>query len=362
MVHEGQHPAAQLSRHLARELSWGLTGYPGSGEVCRIIIGDDAAGHRLDLRLHPHGVEVLEGSRLSADATVWVSSEVANLLLKEAHSVDMRDRRVRGGIRYEGNSLLVSRLGQALLRPPAEMRAIYESAEQRAASSPRATVVERVHRPSAAAVQAAVDASRPVVATGLLDHCLPESWEALAQRVGGMTIHPPSLEHPLPLSEFVSQVLARKGSDATYSDGCMLPPSALEMFRPAFGDDGSPSATLPFGPPQLWAGISDSSQAVTALHRDPSPVLLMQLLGRKRVLLYSPLERDNLYPVKTYNTYQNCWVDPLKPRLDVHAKFKDAMRLEVELAPGEVLVNPAGWFHCVVIDGPTFSVSVPLKG
>lgn len=362
MLNSGQHPAAQLSRYLARELAWGLTGYPGSGEMCQIVIGDGAAAHRLHLRLLPNGVEVLEHSTRAPDATVWVSNEIANLLLKEAHTIELRDRRIHGSIRYEGNPQLVTRMGQALLRPSTEVRAIYEAAEQRAGRSPPVTRIERAHRPSVGALRQALDASRPMVATGLLDHCVPGSWEELALRVGGVMIEPQSLGRPLPLSEFISHVLGRQGGDSTYSEGCMLPPSFMDAFRPAFGEDGSSPGMPPLGAPQLWAGASDSSQAVTGLHRDPVNGLLMQLMGRKRVLLYSPLERDNVYPVTAYNSFQNCWVDPLKPRLDVHAKFKNARRLEVELAPGEVLVNPVGWFHCVVIDGPSFSVSVPIKG
>ncbi|NTX02054.1 MULTISPECIES: cupin-like domain-containing protein [Myxococcus] len=351
-------PAEQLSRDLARELSWGLTGYPGNGEVCQIIIGDEASGHRLQLHLGPHGIEVREDSPRPADATVWVPDEIANLLIKEARSIDLRDRRIHGGIRYEGNPLLVTRMGQALLRPSPEVKAVYEAAEQRAGRHPAVTSIERVHRPSVAVIRAAVDASRPLVATGLLDHCLPGSWEALAQQVSGIHIEPQSLGRALPLSEFMGHVLARQAGGPTYSEGCMLPPAFLGAFRLAFAQNGA----LPLGAPQLWAGASDSSQAVTGLHRDPVNGLLIQLLGRKRVLMYSPLERDNLYPVTAYNSFQNCWVEPLKPRLEVHTKFKRARRLEVELAPGEVLLNPVGWFHCVVIDGPTFSVSVPIKG
>ncbi|MCP3059801.1 cupin-like domain-containing protein [Myxococcus sp. K38C18041901] len=358
----GPSTAEQLSRHLAREMAWGLTGYPGNDEVCQVTIGDVDTGHRVQLHLRPQGIDIQEDGSRPPDAKVWVPNEVAHLFVSEARSIDLRDSRIHAGLRYEGDPLLVTRLGQALLRPSPEVRAVYEAAEQRAGRGASLETLERVHRPSVTVIKAALEASRPLVATGLLDACLPRDWEELAQRVVGITVEPRSLGRAIPLSEFIQSVRSRQGDGATYSEGCMLPPTFTSLFPLAFGPEASRPVRLPLGAPQLWAGTSDSTQPVTGLHRDPVNGLLIQLQGRKRVLLYSPLERDNLYPVTAYNSFQNCWVDPLKPRLDVHPRFKRARRLEVELAPGEVLLNPVGWFHCVVIDGPTFSVSVPVKG
>jgi cupin-like protein len=357
-----QRPTAQLCRDLANELSFGLTGYPGDGEVCRIVIEDGANSARLNLRLLPGSVEVVDSSQHDVGATVWVSAKVANILLDEAYSVDLRDPRIYGGIRYQGNPRLVTLMGQALLRPSAKVRAVYEAAEVRARRAPPVVTVQRAHQPSATLIREAFAASRPMVVTGLLERGMPRTWDELTRRIGHVMIEPPSFGRTVRLSEFLGHVLTRAGSASTYSEGCLLPALTISELQPRFADDPSAPNGLDLGRPQLWAGVSDGSQLVTGLHRDPTDGLLAQMIGRKWMLLYSPLECDKLYPATSYNSYQNCWVDPLKPRLEVHARFKDAQKLDVELTAGDVLVLPSGWFHCASIVGPSFSVSFPLKG
>jgi len=52
------------------------------------------------------------------------------------------------------------------------------------------------------------------------------------------------------------------------------------------------------------------------------------------------------------------WVKPEEPYFERYPQFKHAKPIEVILRPGELLIQPAGWFHVVYcLDTPTFSVS-----
>ena len=89
----------------------------------------------------------------------------------------------------------------------------------------------------------------------------------------------------------------------------------------------------------LW--ISGSG-ACSPLHYDLPNVLLCQVCGRKRVILYSPRYHDLLKPLGT--TF---------PALTAQARIARTPRTElsaiegmqVELQPGDALFMPSGWWH-----------------
>ncbi len=110
--------------------------------------------------------------------------------------------------------------------------------------------------------------------------------------------------------------------------------------------------------PQIWLGSVPTDIPASTLHRDPLDGLLYQFIGRKRLLLFAPDQADKLYPMRAWNNYQPCWVQPDRPDYERFPKFRQAKGMEVILEPGELLVQPAGWFHEVsCLDSPTFSVS-----
>ena len=96
----------------------------------------------------------------------------------------------------------------------------------------------------------------------------------------------------------------------------------------------------------------------SSLHRDPLTGFLLQVIGRKRLDLYSADQEALVYPHRAYNNYQPCWFKPEAPDYDVYPNARDARCLSVTLEPGELLVQPAGWFHQVyALDNPNMSVS-----
>ncbi len=72
--------------------------------------------------------------------------------------------------------------------------------------------------------------------------------------------------------------------------------------------------------------------------------LLVQVTGRKKVVLFSPREATNLYLLSDKSQV----LDIDNPDLSAHPRFASAQRHECHLEPGDVLFIPALWFHNVV--------------
>lgn len=108
----------------------------------------------------------------------------------------------------------------------------------------------------------------------------------------------------------------------------------------------------------LWIGPGGHT---TCLHYDPVDSLLIQLQGRKKVVLFPPSELKNLYPFPISVHFQHglklrasySQVYPDRPDFSAFPKLKEALkqRYEVTLQAGEVLYLPAGWWHEVTTLG-----------
>ena len=72
--------------------------------------------------------------------------------------------------------------------------------------------------------------------------------------------------------------------------------------------------------------------------------LLVQVTGRKRVVLFSPRDATNLY--LTGDKSQVLDID--SPDLTAYPRFAQATRYECHLEAGDVLFIPALWFHNVM--------------
>uniref|UniRef100_A0A4W3IKZ0 tRNA-yW synthesizing protein 5 n=1 Tax=Callorhinchus milii TaxID=7868 RepID=A0A4W3IKZ0_CALMI len=87
-------------------------------------------------------------------------------------------------------------------------------------------------------------------------------------------------------------------------------------------------------------------------HYDVMDNLLIQVTGRKRVVLFSP--RDAPYLYLTGDKSQVLDID--NPDLSKYPEFAKAQSYECHLEPGDVLFIPALWFHNTVAE--EFSVGV----
>ncbi|RYP26112.1 hypothetical protein DL768_011822 [Monosporascus sp. mg162] len=126
---------------------------------------------------------------------------------------------------------------------------------------------------------------------------------------------------------------------------------------------GEPLLNAWFGPPGT----------ITPLHNDPYHNILAQVVGRKYVRLYSPLETERMYArgkeggVEMGNTslidvgvIEGWDVAPYnedETSARSVAAFKDAPFADCILEPGDLLYIPIGWWHYVRGLSVSFSVS-----
>lgn len=95
--------------------------------------------------------------------------------------------------------------------------------------------------------------------------------------------------------------------------------------------------------PALWMG---PAQTVTPIHFDSADNLLVQIYGRKKLILISPAQSRFLYyPCLRLGHVNFSPVDVEEPDLASFPLYKDATPFEVTLEPGEMLFIPVRWWH-----------------
>jgi hypothetical protein len=109
----------------------------------------------------------------------------------------------------------------------------------------------------------------------------------------------------------------------------------------------------------IWIGASG---AVTPLHHDAWTGLLFQMTGSKRVLMFPPTERPNLYFTSPFAA-KDRWstlpgrsgdADPA-----AFPRFARARGFEAQLDAGDVLFIPAFWSH--EIEALEANISIPFR-
>jgi lysine-specific demethylase 8 len=108
-------------------------------------------------------------------------------------------------------------------------------------------------------------------------------------------------------------------------------------------------------PAGLWLGPAGS---LSTLHFDVAQNYLVQITGRKRLVLFPP-DQSNLlhYPHFGARMLHFSPVDVEKPDLQRFPRFERATPLECTLEPGEILHIPSGWWHFVRSLEPALSLN-----
>lgn len=210
--------------------------------------------------------------------------------------------------------------------------------------------------------------NRPVVLTDVAMHWparqrwtpefFQENWgdeevEVMADRDADPRYEINSLAHErtMQFGDFVDAVREPTNDIYLVANNALLDRPAFkalldDIVLPAFMDP----RTM-FGQVFLWFGAAGS---VTPLHHDVQNVLLVQVRGRKRVTLISPLQSHLVY--NRVGVFSDVDVD--EPDARRHPRFGRAHRHQIVLAPGEALFVPVGWWHHVV--GLDMSISVSM--
>ncbi|WP_429499659.1 cupin-like domain-containing protein [Robbsia andropogonis] len=327
----------------------------------------------------------------AARSTITLVEPVFAMLLDAPDRFDPRhpDCVALGGIRIDQTPWPAAYFLQLLKRPSVTQRDALQRAvsrapfslsavDQRGCGSATRTEVEY-------AVHDAIAASRPLVLRNLLrwpetrwtvnDWRDREAQTALGISVGGHVCRtvkafidacfPDSREglrdndiarDPAATAGWADSALS-PGAAATrvrqplYTGGCALPPQWEERFAmPLF----SPKV---FGPAQWWFGAWHGDALATRLHCDTENSFLAQLMGRKRIRLYGPAQAALLYAMDAFNAFRPCRVDVQHPDLVRFPEFTKARGVDVLIEPGDLLVIPTGWFHCVWAIDDTMSIS-----
>lgn len=288
------------------------------------------------------------------DASVEMGRAALEAIVQAAGNVDVRRPHILKALNLSGDRDLAGAVIFSVQRPAAGAPELLARLEARSrASGRRIEAVERREALDEEEVLRFVEEGLPVIVTGALRD-RPFSGltiDEFAACYGHAPVAIPLEPAPVRLDAYLATLRAEEGR-RLYTMGTSLPEILWPIFAPVYLRDR-------VSPPQLWFGAGASPTVpVTQLHRDLGTGFLMQVFGRKRMVLFAPHEAEFLYPRASYIYYQQCWVNIAAPDLERHPRFAEAHPVEVVLEPGEILIQPTGWFHEVYsLDGVTMSVS-----
>jgi hypothetical protein len=291
------------------------------------------------------------GSGCRDDATAALVMDTSDILQLQKGQTNFRDLDTMKKLRPAGDLAFMQELVTACSRPEELTVRGYDLAARWSKELGLAQVA-RCRAPSPSEFAELIAARRPCVLQDFLQ------WQAFdwnfehIRKVYGHEVCRPDPSSGERLSTLIDALMS---GESVYSYGCAVPESMRAEFSFPMLDEQNLS------PRQLWIG-SASKDPVTGLHRDARPVLLAQVIGRKRLVLFPPHQASALYPRRAHNTfYQSCWVDPVQPDLEKFPNFKDATPIVVDLHPREVLYIPIGWFHYVYALDDVLSVSTIIR-
>ncbi len=279
--------------------------------------------------------------------------------------LDWRSPEILGTLKLEGDLNLAFHLGMSCVRPSNETVEKFSSirALHKQKGHKNLTEVARLHLPTQHQLLEVIEDGIPAIITGLEPSPPCKDWtvERLVEKYGECVVCIRSADEQITMRELGAQMKEfernpelenNPNRDKAYTEGAVMPEEMWDDFGPMFFDRED------FIPAQLWLGSVSTESPATGLHCDPTTGFLFQVMGRKRLELYSADQADCVYPKKAHSYYQTCWFNPNRPNYDAFPKAREAKELSVVLHPGELLVQPAGWFHQVyALESPTMSVS-----
>jgi hypothetical protein len=207
---------------------------------------------------------------------------------------------------------------------------------------------------------------RPHVLVGAMSRSWAHSWTFDRLRVEhGEVVFPVSRPHlrssasePMTLRAYLDAIEAPGGGEGLYLSGVDLPsriPALAHDFAfPRYARMERLSNTLVF---------IGGARSRTPLHFDYCRTLLAQVMGRKRVTLFSPDRTRHLDPLprEPFQTYSGLTLTrdgAARGDLGAYeAARRDLADFDFTLHPGEILYLPYGHWHGVESLEPTISIS-----
>jgi hypothetical protein len=317
----------------------------------RIHVRFANAAHDFALVLSP-GRVTFERANGGGEATVTIKA--LDALLAKMPSTDVRAPELEQWLSISGDGELAANAVLLSLQRPADgVEQLLQSVEN-ISRLMNVKAIERIARPPLEEVLRRIHGGVPFIVTGALAwRSLEHSIDVFLERHGGAPLPTAFGDAPETVRAFVGRV--RRGGEGgrSYTLGVALPEALLPEFPPAYG------APSQLSPPQLWLGAGrDVRVPVTPLHRDMMCGMLGHVYGRKRFVIFPPHQSRAVYARKSFHFFQTCWAAPHAPDFERYPKLREATPIEFVLEPGELLVQPAGWFHSVFsLDELTMSIS-----
>jgi len=352
---------SQLVEQMKQLLTPGFENPEMTHGSCLLCITDEQMCHFIVMEVAPM-LRIYGGQHAKPDAVIKMPLETFELIATHADRVDFRDPYVIGSIELEGDRDLVNYFGKLMLQPSQDTSDRLDPLLARECAAYHLTQIERVAQVTELELLQTLADCKPIVITQPKFPHPHTDWsiDALVKQYGDVDLRVRSKDEQETLGQFVQRMQQAQsqttkiteGHTKAYTEGCTLPEVMAAEFVPAY------FSLHDYIEPQIWLGNVPTHVAASSLHRDPLDGFLYQVMGRKKLLMYAPDQAPLLYPMKAYNNYQPCWVKPEAPDFERYPAFAKAKPIEVILHPGELLIQPAGWFHVVYcLDTPTFSVS-----
>ncbi|MCB9228021.1 MAG: cupin-like domain-containing protein [Deltaproteobacteria bacterium] len=285
---------------------------------------------------------------LKADAEICLSFETMLKALQDPTTFEPRSKYFSVKSRVSGNQRLIHRLTQLIKRPNTE---VFQAMEDlRMKLKEYATRPHIVYETSSERALSAIQQSEPTIFKNAVN------WPALHWDINDLRekIGPYSFRFNPKIGKnetFEDLIHSIQISDRAYTNGCLIPDELHSHFP--FGE----FAKLSLHSVQLWLGSAHKEKPITRLHCDFASSLLFQVMGKKTVDLYAPNQHKWLYLERSCNMYQPSLVQVHKPDYKEFPLFKNAKKFSVEINPGDLLIIPKGWFHCVWASETVFSIS-----
>jgi hypothetical protein len=352
-----------INHDLAKQLYSRMAGAVFPRDIqgtCEIQLADGAEAFSAYISYYDHALSYSENMEKAPDAAVRMRPETLSHILSTTDQFDLRNPDILMQVSAEGNLALANFLFTLVKRPSQQIENLIRQTEALAACpGPGVTEIKRVHKPSEAEVVRLIAASVPFVITGAMEDWpfLSKGFSALKKEYGDVQLRPDLVKGNgvfETLKDFIEKMESSR-DPSVYTFGCPLPLALwAEIPLPYFDWDSLTS-------PQIWMGRKTGEKPCTTLHRDCNHGMLANLQGRKKLVFFSPDQSHHLYPIKAFNSYQPCEVGDVKDvDLNRFPRFVHARPVEVTVMPGEILIIPAFWYHCVYALDDVFSISFAL--
>ncbi len=270
-----------------------------------------------------------------------------------------------GAVEFSGDLNLVKHLSKACLRPSIQTQRRLRCAEKTHMLKGYAKLEQptNLESPTQMQVLEQMEAGMPTIVHGIQNIVPYRNWtfECLVERYADVVIPFHTTFSQQTIRELAKELKSLKPSSRKvavnvfsklYVENVNLPVEMFADFGPPYFDHGD------FTPPKLSLGIIPTRLLVSDLHRNPFHKFLGQVIGRKRLDLYSADQSELLYPMLGYNSYQTCWFKPEIPDYQLFPLSKSSKCLSIILNPGDLFIQPVGWFYQAhALDSHNMSVS-----